>query len=418
MTEGAKSKYSFEDMPGGFLVKREGGLQLGVTYGDSYIHVGNENVGIYCFGDVVEKVAEYFLDATTTRRMRKRDHEEWVGIIGRALAKRMKPHWQRLVDEFVPEEIGKLARLMWSSVHGDAAILHRPLLYTEHCKHLRNDLLKYHACRLFAKKKEVSISSAYLLDHVSHWREELLPHGAAPKAVNKTLDAMPRALSYHQIVNLANVHLNQPITNRLHLIAVLSGADHYHWPMHEHTFLRATPEAIQQAAEVVGWQVNARSRTDHIRPAMRMILDYPIPYNGDIVGLARRSNEWHAEGARMPERPPLPSDLKLPLLELDYEALEQEGVIPLRTVGDVVQEGDLMHHCVGSYAEQASKGYSYLFHVEHNGEWATVELSPSGHVVQACGPHNRVNSACSWGAEQLREAAQSRNLIAKQIQSL
>ena len=51
-----------------------------MTYGDSYIHVGNENVGIYCFGDVVE--GGKFFDATTTRRMRKPDHEEWVGIIG------------------------------------------------------------------------------------------------------------------------------------------------------------------------------------------------------------------------------------------------------------------------------------------------------------------------------------------------
>ena len=98
----------------------------------------------------------------------------------------MKPHWQRLVDEFVPEEIGKLARLMWSSVHGDAAILHRPLLYTEHCKHLRNDLLKYHAHLpvVLAKKKGSQYFFRVPARSRSHWREEMLPHGAAPKAVN------------------------------------------------------------------------------------------------------------------------------------------------------------------------------------------------------------------------------------------
>ena len=96
---------------------------------------------------------------------------------------------------------------------------------------------------------------------------------------------------------------------------------------------------------MVGWQVNARSRTDHIRPAMRMILDYPIPITA-IISAARAATNGTRKGADA-GTPPFPA-ICLPLLELDYEALEQEGVIPLRTVGDVVAEGDLMHHCVGS----------------------------------------------------------------------
>lgn len=73
------------------------------------------------------------------------------------------------------------------------------------------------------------------------------------------------------------------------------------------------------------------------------------------------------------------------------------GVRFLSSVGDVVQEGTDMQHCIAKYAEKAVSGHSYLFHVEHQGERASVEVDWYGHVVQACGPKNEDNVATEWG---------------------
>lgn len=407
-----KSKYTISDIPGGFLVQREGGLEVGVTYGETYIRVDTANVAIYQYPAMVDKVAEWFMDSMTKGYLNKRKREEGMAMIARALSKRMKPHWERLVKEFVPKEVGDLARLMWSSVHGDADILHKPELYTDAYKHLRGDLLKYHACRLIAKREE-TLGRRYddeplrlqLIDRMQHWRELYTRNVVSPKAFNKTLDKLPRALSFKMIDQLTNVHLEQPITNRLHLIAVLCGAEHFHWYMHERTVLSASPDMIQEAATLIGWNgLKPNARTSQVKDVVTYVMDYPAPFNGDFIGLARRSHEWHRDNYRTPDDARLPADTVLPLLALDYPALAEQGVQPLRTVGEVVEEGDVMHHCVGSYAHRASVGHSFLFHVEHNNQKATIELSAGGAVQQAYGPRNTINDACRWGSEALRSA--------------
>ncbi|MBA3867767.1 MAG: PcfJ domain-containing protein [Anaerolineae bacterium] len=409
-----KSKYTLTDVPGGFLVQREGGLEVGVTYGDTYLHVGTRNVGLYQYPQLVNEVGDWFMDQIVSGYLNKRKREEGTEMIARALSKRMKPHWERIVKEIVPADVSELARLMWSSVHGDADILHRPELYTDEYKHVRGDLKKYHACRLIVKKEEniYSIEVPSLLERAKLWRQLYAANVVSPKAFNKTLDAMPRALSFHSIDQLVNVHLDQPITNRLHMIAVLCGAEHFHWYMHEPIVLHATGDMIREACTRVEWMrpLKTTSRTRDIKDFIQFVLDYPAPFNGDFLGLARRSQEWHGDNQRLPEEARLSADEKLPLLTLDYEALAAEGIEPLRTVGDVVQEGDTMHHCVASYARRAHRGHSFLFHVEHEKEKATIELSPAGFVQQAYGPRNTINKACQWGTDKLRQAAKHPDL--------
>lgn len=411
MTETYKSKYTFADIPGGFLAQREGGLELGVTYGETWLHVGQNQVGLFNYRLMMQMIGYWFMDNIYTGYLNKRKRQEGAEMIERALTKRAQPHWKRIIDEIVPAEICELARLMWASTLSDAEILHDPLLYTEEYKHLRSDLKQYHACRLVAREQQDNIIPPYdsgclpsLLNRAAHWRDTLSPSAVSLKALNKTLDKLPRGLRIHQIYHLSRVHLQQPITNRLHLIAVLEGADHHHWALHEAVFLRANEAAVKEAAAVFGYTLKVSSKVDHISRAIRSILDYPNTYNGDLVGLARRSHEWHNQAHITPARPPLRFDQVLPLLDLDYPYLEEEGITPLRTVGDVVSEGEIMHHCVGSYAGVASEGQSFLFHVEHNGEWATIELAPDGWIRQAQGPRNMFNSACKWGTEILQAA--------------
>ncbi len=58
----------------------------------------------------------------------------------------------------------------------------------------------------------------------------------------------------------------------------------------------------------------------------------------------------------------------------------------LSTVAEIIEEGVRMQHCIAEEASGAVKGYCFLFHVEHRGEHASVEVLPNGEVWEARGP--------------------------------
>lgn len=81
---------------------------------------------------------------------------------------------------------------------------------------------------------------------------------------------------------------------------------------------------------------------------------------------------------------------------------DEPGVSFLATVGEIVEEGNRMKHCIGLMAKRAVTGRSYFFHVNRAGEQASVEVRRAGRVVQVCGPMNRSNAATQWAAKVLR----------------
>ena len=67
-----------------------------------------------------------------------------------------------------------------------------------------------------------------------------------------------------------------------------------------------------------------------------------------------------------------------------------------------------MENCVGGYATGAVYGSCYLFHVEHDGEEATVEVCPTTRRVrQSEAPRNRQNGASRWGRRVLQRWAKN-----------
>ena len=60
-----------------------------------------------------------------------------------------------------------------------------------------------------------------------------------------------------------------------------------------------------------------------------------------------------------------------------------------------------MDHCIATYAGNAINGISFLFHVNHKNEAASVEVDDTGAVLQAWGPSNTKNSASQWGQKML-----------------
>lgn len=60
----------------------------------------------------------------------------------------------------------------------------------------------------------------------------------------------------------------------------------------------------------------------------------------------------------------------------------------LCTPAALVREGESMHHCVGSYSSAVEGGQSVILAINVTGHRSTVELAPSGRVLQHRGPYN------------------------------
>lgn len=438
-SEKPKTRYTFISTATGCLIQREGGFECSYDYHDTFIHVNGKPYGLYVYKVHLQAVAETFAGWVSVGRS-KVDYYECIEMIARALNSRLLGQWKRIVRHLAPPEAEDLSRKMFNSVVGDAAILHFSALYTDEYKHLRSDLAKYAACRMYAKHLEGEekaepweadarkgivysrLNPTELLTRAANWRQALTP--AVPcKALNKTLDSISWGISWKHLHRLSTMRLVNPITTRLHLAFALAASDHHNWGLHERTVLGASDQAVIEAGAIFGWEVNTRTRKDHLIDLSHRILDYPETYHGDLVGLARRSKDWHdamrvQDNRRFAERfaemsRELEPETPLPLPDLDYAGLAERGVTPLRTAGECYEEHRLMRHCVHTYATKARAGECYLFHVECDRKkddgsiehsQATVELLPNGEIGQAKGPENENNAACHHGMGVLRWA--------------
>lgn len=132
-------------------------------------------------------------------------------------------------------------------------------------------------------------------------------------------------------------------------------------------------------------------------------------HKGSLTGLMRKSIQWHREHRYAQLKSVFGDDKETakPPLFLMEATVSKKDIVFLDTVAAVRQEGVLMGHCVASYADRAVQGYCYLFHIEHCGEMATVEIAPIYYAMnkaqlpkltlrQSHGPHNKPNKASKW----------------------
>jgi hypothetical protein len=249
------------------------------------------------------------------------------------------------------------------------------------------------------------------------WMGLFSPDGRQYRPLNRTLMNLPGGVPPHLLMRLSRIRLERPVTDRAVLIALLAAAPELPWapqriqpppwwtpdPRRDWSQIiqHATHAQVTHAMAIAGVAMHrtlSPRRTGDILHAVRWITDYPGEHHGSITGLARKSARWHREqmqaeadkaiaelgGDRKTTVPPVP----LPAAE---------GVEFLATVARVAYEGPQMNHCAASYAQAAVAGRCYLFHVEHGGEHATVEVLPQGEVGQVRGPGNRDNGACRYG---------------------
>ena len=151
-------------------------------------------------------------------------------------------------------------------------------------------------------------------------------------------------------------------------------------------------------------QVQTPRRWRDVQRWVHYVADYPDRHHGSVVALTERAIRYHRDevlAAGWRTLATLGHDTKTAVPPVPLP--DQPGVRFLPTVGELVEEGERVSNCLASYAGRAVKGNCYLYHVEHNGEQASVEVDWRGNVVQASGPHNRQNGAAGWGRGVLAE---------------
>ena len=334
----------------------------------------------------------------------------------KAINKPVHAEWQRLlawVDSTVLAVHKKVFAATWNCRR--APLISEDALYKE--QYIVKDILSYPAaaiatlaCDVFGPVNESPI------EKMLHWRDIFAPAGMGSyHALNATLMNLPGGVPASLLCDLRNLILPRPICNRLELIAtILAGArtaDNFS------VFAHATAAEIQEAMRRVSLSLQrawaqrgienhenlSSRRTRDVRTAVHYLLDYPEDHHGRILGLVDKAIRWHGvEGRQMEARKSTKrfgSDRQLTTPPIPLP--EVEGIRFLATVADAVSEGQQMEHCIASYCEDAVEGRCYLFHVDYQGEQASVEVSPSGKVIQARGPRNCHNKATRWATQVL-----------------
>jgi hypothetical protein len=311
------------------------------------------------------------------------------------LGKRIRSEWERLVEQADPTVLGVHRTVYSAAFNREVPLLVRPRLYRE--PYLIKDITSYRAAAVAAWACG-TLDDEEAIEKLANWRDVFSPVGAY-RELNRTLTNLPGNVPPTLLCGLKTMLLPRPITNRLELITFLCAGRQP--PGRGRVFAFARADKIKEAMKRISTHMHktlSPRRANDITQAVKFVLDYPGDHRGNIVGLANKAIRWHRECWREQAEEATIHLSDDTLLAVPPIPLPQvEGIRFLATVGDLRNESDTMQHCIRHYAERACDGECYLFHVEHAGEDASVEVSPCGFVTQAQGPSNSQNRATDWG---------------------
>jgi hypothetical protein len=435
-----KSRYRFTEAGDRFEVSAEARGPVRVVYAPYRFRVEcrgrpAKDFGLFEYRRLVEEVANGLMNdwqgrgEHTPGRVR-----DWaVEQTRRAIGRRVLEQTRRLAA-LSPPEVLAVQRTVFATTLRCHECLACPEFYQD--RWLVKDVLNYRAARaaLFVLPDEGWQQAMFptVLGTSPDWKACYSDTGQPYTSLNRTLMNLPGGLPPPLLRAAALLHFDHPVTERLPLLAVLGYARALdvvrertwrqapNWreafakgprPGCQDVVLKATESQVAAAVRKVAGHMHqdlSPRRTTHVCKVMSFLADFPEPHTGYLTGLAEKAISWHRHRAakevedvvrqlgadRATARPP-----ELPAIP---------GVRFLDTVAAVVEEGQRMENCVGGYATGAVYGSCYLFHVEHDGEEATVEVCPTTRRVrQSEAPRNRQNGASRWGRRVLQRWAKN-----------
>lgn len=258
------------------------------------------------------------------------------------------------------------------------------------------------------------------------WRGLFAPGGVTYRSLDRVLMNLPDGIYPALVCALRHVRLERPVTDVVELHLLLECVALAHQRGQRLPWLHALQHARAAAIRAGLARIAAATHRPALDPAdpsdLRFVASYLLDAQSGaaerfehVVGQAIRR---HAEVCRRPApadrgagaaapsrlgragwRPAL--DLDAPTASPPLPPPDVAGLRFLATVGEVVDEGRRMQHCIGVYAARALRGDCFLFHAEHDGASASIEVGAEGRVRQAAGPENRRNAACDWAQREL-----------------
>lgn len=244
-----------------------------------------------------------------------------------------------------------------------------------------------------------------ILKESQNWMCLFSDNGKTYRSLNKTLMNLPPQIPEGIVCQLPTIHLHKPLTERLiFLLHFLSNE-----PFHQKIYRNASSDQIRTAFRIycIHFNYKVSYSTSKIYDFLMFLDDYRAEYNGNIIDLTKRAIKWHHDNIRRNYDDFIDFNL--------FENLDKKTAIPpiplpknqnikfLSSVREILEEGQLMNHCVATYINQALSGQSYLFHIDYKGEKATAEVNRFGNIRQIKGVENKHNNACDYGMIALKE---------------
>lgn len=253
-----------------------------------------------------------------------------------------------------------------------------------------------------------------LCRHMANWRGLFSPDATPYRSLDRTLMNLPDGIPPALVCALRDVRLERPIVDRLELLfllqclalarerrqplpwlralqhasaaAVVGGLERIAAATHRRTLAADDPSDVRFAATyLIDAQVGAVARFEHV-------ISHAIRAHAGLQRGQPRGNR-RVEGDHL-DSLAFRRDTPVAMPPLPPPAVP--GLRFLATVGEIHDEGRAMGHCIGLYAGRAVRGECFLFHAEHGGVAASVEVGADGRVHQAAGPDNRTNAAVEW----------------------
>jgi hypothetical protein len=421
-----ESIYKIEQLPNGFIVTGEGRVTTKVKLSEDKMrfevgHTRNRydenNVGLIEGRALITKAAGCLMKDWTPVKKNKNGFvppklKNWViGRTGRALAKRIKAERLRLIEKADPKVLAIQKAVFAAS--GQAPLeLFDPYLYEKN-KYYLQDIIKFPAAAMTVLDRITAGHSGYVNKDVivnNDWKQLYVSRGKEVyTSLNKTLMNLPGGVPISILANFPKVHLERPIYSRRELVFTLSCSGHHEWHRNEgnsgitkeirHLLMNVSADEVTRSAKKLSEHMrtpfNLRKAYEVHRLALYIMDAAPhITHNGNLVGLMEKAIEYHRQASWNNCGVPPDTLTAVPPIPLPAN----KGVVFLKNVREVVEEGQNQHHCIGSYAKTAVNGTYYLFHIIHKGQSASVQVgATTGTVVQAYGPYNSTNEASKWG---------------------
>jgi hypothetical protein len=402
------------------------------SFGETFTRTAKYTIGnAYNFNKILDSIVDAIYVGWTSHQNKYPPKKlvKWMkGVTGRSLNKRVYVEWERCLNSLNPTT-REIHKKLFAVSCGNGDYLTLNSILKDNNPYVISDLLNYKASR-------IALLYEAWNPHDGDWINCFSPCGAY-RTINRVVNNLPNGVPPYLFGFLKNVQMEYPIFEKNRMMLFLKGAGFANWyqPSRLQTIFkiiqRSTEEDVKNTIKFM-WQYFPSKDSGDFRRirdvgrVMSLLLDYPV--NNDrlsMLGWAREAERYNhdlelqervreEENRRRAEEHRLESEerrkkheerqkiLQESLTALPPIALPENPSIKfLDTFKAVQEEGKEMEHCVATYAERAVLGHCYLFHVEHNGVPATVEVSPEGFVRQSYSKRDKINEASEYAKEQL-----------------